>query len=162
MVFLMTSAKFFCCRAQVFIFLENLKCTGALIFMHHLCFLQWKYKMWASWQQSCNLYSNKKINRPWWNMLLYIGWRITVFRSPNKKGTLKCWCWAKIMYDHINFYIWWLIPDTCFIWTVHKQKLFNAYSIFGNDILLSEKFNTPCLHGLYCVIYCEGIRGAVL
>lgn len=73
-VFLVSLAKFFfCCRAKVFLFLENLKCTGVLIFMHHLYFIQCEYKMWASWQKTCNLYSNKQVIQLWWNMLLNIG-----------------------------------------------------------------------------------------
>lgn len=100
MVFLISWAEFFfCCRAKVFLFRENLKCTDVLIFLHHLYFIQWKYKMWASWWKTCSLSSNKQVNQPWWNMLLNICWRMTIFKSPNKKGTLKYWCWGKIMYQ---------------------------------------------------------------
>lgn len=39
MVFLLSLTKFFfCCRAKVFLFLKNLKCTGVLTFTHHLYF----------------------------------------------------------------------------------------------------------------------------
>lgn len=64
------------------------------------------------------------------------------------------------MYDQSSFYIERLICDTCVIWIVHKRRLFDAYSIFGNEILLLEKFNTLCFLSLFYDTYCKVIWSA--